>query len=399
MADFDPAPRTEPTVISGTRAPEDQLSNRLVIDMQDKILLFMPEATPFLTLTGKIKGKRKANSSKFEWMEKDFKPRKITISGAQDDTTTAIEVGATDDDKLSVNDIIRNTRTGEVILVSAVGSDAFTAVRNIGGGGAAMESGDICVILGSSYPDNSLKGTSKSIQEYANYNYTQIFRTPFDFSGRDLQTEMYGGDDKMNETKWQAIEHKRSIEYSFFFGKRHLIAAAGGVKARSFTGGLEWAINTNIWNVGGVGLNTRTFNEFLEEGLRWGKGGRQQAGAAKKYLLASSRWLTEINSWAEQKLEYRVLDSSIGFAAMEYKSPHGIVYLVPAPLLDEYHPDYAFLCDFNHLDYAYMRGRDTKLLSGREENDRDGEAFEYFSDCGLQVQDERAHSLLKGINV
>jgi hypothetical protein len=399
MADFDPAPRTEPTVVSGTRAPEDQLSNRLVIDMQDKILLFMPEATPFLTLTGKIKGKRKAHSSKFEWLEKDFKPRKVTVQNAEAQSDTTIEVGSSDDDKLAVNDILRNTRTGEVVLVSAVGTNDFTAVRNIGGGAAPMVAGDTLIILGSSYPDNSLKGTSKSVQEYYNYNYTQIFRTPFDFSGRDLVTEMYGGDDKMNETKWHAIEHKRSIEYSFFFGKRHLIAASGSTKARSFTGGLEWAINTNIWNVGGVGLNTRTFNEFLEEGLRWGKGGRQQAGAATKYLLCSSRWLTEINSWAEAKLEYRVLDKEIGFAAMEYKSPHGRVMLVPAPLLDEHHPDYAFLVDFNHVDYAYLRNRDTRLLSGREENDRDGEAYEYMSDCGLQVQFEQAHSLLKGINV
>lgn len=399
MPDFEPNPRTEPTTVSGYRAPEDQLSNRVVVDMSDRILRFMPEAQPFLTLTGRIKGKRKAHNLKFEWMEKDFKPRRLTINGSQTDVDTSVELAAGDGNKVAANDLIRNTRTGEVFLTSSITTDTLTVVRAIGSNGVAMNDGDVCVILGSSYPDNATLGTPKSIQEYANFNYTQIFRTPFAFSGRDIVTELYGGDDVTTETAWQAVEHKRSLEYAFLFGKRHTIAATSTVKQRTMTGGLEWALNTNIWNVAGVTLNSRVFNEFLEEGLRWGKGGRLQGGAAHKYLLLSSRWLTEINSWAEQKLEYRVLDDTIGFGVMEYKSPHGRVSLVPSPILDEFHPDYAFLVDMNHVDYVYLRGRDTKLLRGREENDRDGEAYEYFSDCGLLVEFEQSHALLKGISV
>lgn len=399
MPDFEPLPRPEPTTVSGYRAPEDQVAARLVVDMADRIIRYMPEATPFLTLTGGIKGKRKAFNLKFEWLEKDFKPRKLTVLGAQTDVDTSIELIVGDGNKLAARDVVKNLRTGELFLVSSIATDTATVVRGIGGPGVAMLDGDTLLILASSYPDNSTMGTMKSIQEFPNFNYTQIFRTPFGFSGRDIVTELYGGDDVMTETKWQAVEHKRSIEYAMFFGKRHLIAAAGGVKQTTFTGGMEAGIATNVWNTAGVTLNSRVFNEFLEEGLKWGKGGRYQAGAATKYLLASARWLTEINSWAESKLEYRVLDKSIGFAAMEYKSPHGRVMLVPAPLLDEYHPDYAFLVDFNHVDYVYLRQRDTKLLRGREENDRDGEAYEYFSDCGLQLEFEQSHSLLKGISV
>ena len=203
----------------------------------------------------------------------------------------------------------------------------------------------------------------------------------------------------MTETKWQAIEHKRSIEYALYFGKRHLIAAAGGVHQATFTGGLDQSIASNVWDVSGVTLNTRAFNEFLEEGLKWGKGGRLQGGAAIKYLLCSSPWLTEINSWAENKLEYRVLDKEIGFAAMEYKSPHGRVMLVSSPILDEWHPDRAYLVDFNHVDYVFLRNRDTKLLDNREANDIDGEKYEYFSDCGLQVEFEQSHSALVGLSV
>lgn len=400
MPDFVPVPRAEPASIPQYRGPEDHVANRVVLDMKDQILLYQPEATPFITLTGKIKGKRKAFNKRFDWLEKDVKPRKLTVNGAQTAVANPVNVVAPDGAKVVINDVIRVPRTGELMLVTATpAANAIAVTRGIGGGNQALNDGDTMVIIGSSYLDNSLMGNMRSITEFNNFNYTQIFRTPFGFTGRDIVTELYGGDDKSVETKWQAVEHKRSIEYTFWFGKRQLIAAvAGATHERTFTAGMEASIQTNVWDVSGVALNTRTFNEFLEEGLRWGKGGKLQ-GAGTKYLFSSSRWLTEINSWAENKLEYRVLDKTIGFGVFEYKSPHGRVMLVPTPLFDEYHPDYAFLVDLNHVDYVYLRNRDTKLLTGREANDLDGEAYEYFSDCGLQVEFEHAHSLLKGITV
>ncbi len=400
MPDFDVAPRAEPTVVSAYRGPEDHTSGRVVVDMRDRLLLYMPEATPYLTLTGKIKGKRKAFNRKFEWLEKDFKPRKATVTGAVTDSATTVNVITGDGSKIAVNYVLRNSRTNEIILVTTVATDALTVTRSIGGNSAPMNDGDTLIILGTSFADNATLGTMKSITEYENYNYVQIVRTPFGFTGRDIVTELYGGMDKPTETKWHAIEHKRDIEYNMLFGKRHLVAAVSGTShERTFTGGLEWAIQSNVWNVNGVTLGERAFDEFLEEGLRWGKGGFLQGGSATKYLLASSAWVTEINSWAKEKLEYRVLDKQIGFSAMLYNSPHGRVYIVHSPILDEFHKDYAFLTDINHADYVYLRGRDTKLLSGREANDLDGEAYEFHSDVGIQVEFEQSHALLKGLSV
>jgi hypothetical protein len=398
MPAFEPNPRTEPTIVQGARGPESHVTQRVVMDMKDTILLYQPTVTPFMTVTAKIKGKRKAFNRKFEWLEKDFKPRSIedTAGIAADGVT--LTVSATDGDKLAANDVIKNLRTGDIALVTAESAGTVTIVRDIGGTGQVGNAGDTWIILGSSYPDYSTIGSFVSITEYPNYNYTQIFRTPFGFTGRDLVTELYGGNDKMTETKWQGIEHKKSIEYSLLFGKRHVIAASGSTHERTFTGGLEWAVKSNVWDVSGVTLGERAFDEFLEEGLRWGKGGRQQGGTATKYLFCSSRWLTEINGWAKNKLEYRVLDKSIGFTAKVYNSPHGDVMLLPDVLLDEYHPDMAFLVDVNHVDYAYLRQRDTKLLTGREANDLDGESYEYFSDVGLQVEFEQSHSILRGLS-
>jgi hypothetical protein len=399
MADFEPNPRSEPTLISGTRESFDLNTSRVVVDMEDSIHFFQPEATPFLTMTGRVKGKRLAKNVRFEWLEKDFKPRRVQILAAETDVATAIELVSGDGSKVAVNDLLQNTRTGELFLVTANGgADDLTVTRGIGGAGVAMVANDVCVILGSSYPDNSLKGTQISVQEYARYNYVQIFRTPFDFTGRDLVTELYGQDDKTTETRWHAMEHKKSIEFSLMFGKRHLIAAAGGVKTRTFTGGLDPAIVTNQWDVTGVDVTKASFDDFLEEALRWGPSGTY-FGSGKKVFLCSSKWVTKLNSFVNNQLQYMVLDKQIGFRAMKYVSAHGDLTILRSPILDEFHSDRAYVLDFNLIDYVTLRKRDTRLLSGREENDRDGEAYEFMTDCGLLVKEEHAHAKVVGLGL
>src|SRR3972149_2888581 len=82
MAEFNPNPRTDPTLVSGTRGPENQNTARVVVDMQDEILLYQPEATPLLTLTGKMRKKREAVNARFEWLEKDQYTRGVQVAAA-----------------------------------------------------------------------------------------------------------------------------------------------------------------------------------------------------------------------------------------------------------------------------------------------------------------------------
>src|SRR3970282_100168 len=105
MPAFEPNPRQDPTLVTGVRGPEDALTERTVVDMRDKIEMYMPEAPPFLTLSGKVKGKRTVHNLKYDWMEKDSKPRKVIVSGAQTDIDVTVEVGAPDADKLADNDV------------------------------------------------------------------------------------------------------------------------------------------------------------------------------------------------------------------------------------------------------------------------------------------------------
>jgi hypothetical protein len=393
MPGFSPNPRTAPTVSTvALRGPENQLTNRVVVDMQDDILLYLPKATPLLTLTGKLRDKRQAVNPRYEWMEKDTFPRFIDVSAAVTDIATAITIPAGQEARAAAGYVYRNQRTGEQILVSTTAAGSLSlVVRGIGGGAAPMVAGDRLYFLRSVAEDGAGIGAPRSIAEFPFFNYTEIIRTPFGFTGRDLVTELYGGKDEMTETKWQAVEHKKSIEHAMWFGKRHLRTVT---HQQTFMGGVDSWITTNVWNATGTDLNFRAINEFLESAMKWGKGGNLARGSGTKYLFASSRWVTIFNDLAIQKLETTVLDEQIGFSCLKYVSPHGTVMILPTPLFDDVAPETAYLLDLNHLRYVYLRGRDTKLFYDRQANDVDGKLNEYFSDVSIQVEYEHAHSKL-----
>jgi hypothetical protein len=378
-------------MISGSRGHEQLNSARVVVDMADDILVYQPEATPLLTLTGRMRRKREAVNPLFEWLEKDEYPRTLDVTAAYDSDDTSVSVTAGQEARVYPNAVVQNTRTGELILVGATSSGTLsTLTRGIGGGQSDGQVGDKLLFVFNAIEDGADTPAQRSVQEFNLSNRTQIIRTAYGFTGRDLQVELFGGRDEMTETKWQSIEHKRSIEYLMMFGKKHLIT---GAHQQTFSDGLDNRIVTNRWNIAGTDFTEDAWIAFLEQGLKWGKGGNQN-GKGTKYLLCSSRWLTEINGFARDRLQYRQLDDTIGFSAMEYVSPHGRVMLLHSPLLDYYHPERAYLVDLNHGRYVYLRGRDTKLYYDRQGNGIDGKINEYISDVGSQWEFEHAHAAL-----
>lgn len=391
MPEFSPNARTAATMISGSRGHEQLNSSRVVVDMADDILLYQPEATPLLTLTAKLRKKREAVNPLFQWLEKDEYPRTLDVTVAYDSDDTSISVTAGQEARVYANAVVQNTRTGELILVGGTSSGSLASLtRGIGGGQSDGQVGDKLVFLFNAIEDGADTPAQRSIQEFALSNRTQIVRTAFGFTGRDLVVELYGGRDEMTETKWQSIEHKKSIEYLMVFGKQHLIT---GTHQQTFTDGLDNRIITNRWNVASADFTEEAWIAFLEEGMRWGKGGNQN-GAGTKYLFCPSRWLSAINGFVHDRLQYRVLDDQIGFKAMEYVSPHGRVMLLHMPILDYYHPNRSYLVDLNHVRYVYLRGRDTKLHYDRQGNGIDGKVNEYISDVGAQVEMEHSHAAL-----
>jgi hypothetical protein len=396
MPDFVPGRRTDPTIVTASRGPENITSGRVVADMLDKIYLIQPQSAPLTVITRETRDKRKVTNYQFKWMEKDVYPRSLELAADSIVGDLVLDVLAGQGVRAAAEYVLLNTRTREHVLVVSIATDAITVIRGIGGSTADMVAGDQLVITAGVYPDGADIGILKSIAEAEYFNYTEVLRRPFGFTGRDLAIDLYGGKDRNTESRWNAVEHAKDIEYRFLFGRRDSRTGTNN-HIQSFTGGLEYWVNDNVWDVTGVALTERAFIEFAEEAMRWGPGGYQN-GNSQKVLFHSARWGTEINGWFGDRVEMSTNDKLGGLAIGKILTPHGTIRLVHDPIFDEFHPDMAMLLDMGNIRYAYLQGRDTKLLEGRQGNGIDGVQLEYLTDCGLEVKDSLSHAILKGLS-
>ena len=384
--------RAAATIVTGDRAPETTLAARIIADVSKTIFLYQPSSNPFTAITGHLRGRRKATQYRFDWIEKDEYPRTGTIAA---DGGATITFGVNEALRFPIGSVLLNVRTRESVLVTTAAATTPTVTRAIGSSQAVMVVGDICVLTRVVAEDGATIGTLKSTEEVSVYNYTEIQRRPFGWTGRQANTDMYGGSDVDLERKVQGIEHAKDLEQMFLFGGRHTMT---GTHIRSMSGGLEYFIKSNHWDLNGNAPTERAFVEFLEEAMRWGKGGRQN-GSGTKWLFHSARWGTEIEFWAKDRLQTKTLEKVAGLKIKKYVTTQGTIMLVSTPALDYNHPDLAFLVDLNHVRYVYHQGRDSKLLKGRQGNSADAREEEYLSDVGVQVELEASHAVLSGIPV
>jgi hypothetical protein len=397
-AGFQPIARTAPTVVSGYRSIDQTVSNRVIADVADEILFIEPKSSPLTAILGAVRTKRKATQYRVDWLEKEAYPRKVTVSGAQTSGDTAIETTAGQAARVAANYVMMNLRTREQVLVTAVpDTSTLTVTRGIGGGNAAMIDGDELLFTRAVFEDGADIGTLKSTQEVDNYNYCETVRTPYGWTGRQENTDLYGGKDPVTQRRSSSIEHMKSIEFAFLFGKRHTMTGAGG-RLQTFMGGLDYYIASNRFDLNNTEPTLRSFNEWLEVAMQLGPNGKR-FGSGTKYLFCSDRWLTVIDGWKEGKLEMKTLDKNLDIEVGELISSHGRVIIVPEPILSDDHAGYAFLLDMGALKYVYHQGRDTRIEESRQGNGEDAYKEELLSDVAIQVEMEMSHGLIYGLPV
>jgi hypothetical protein len=397
MGGFTPGIVTPPSVLSQLRDPDSTVSQRVKIDIQDEILFYMPSSNPLTVITKHLRKKREVENYTFDLLEKDEAPREVTVTGAVTAVATTINLVAGQGIRVAKYDLLMHPVSREVFYVTAIATDALTvATRGTFGSAAAIVDGDTLLILGAAFEDGATSGNLKSVKEDRGFNYTQIFRKAFGFSGRQLMTALYGGSDKMSEPKWQAIEHAKSIEYAFLFGRRAKLTGAGGLPVTT-TGGIEYFVKTNVWDLAGNKPKLSQVIEALEEGMKYGRGGNLE-GSETKYLFCSPRWQTVLESFGRDFIQYRNSDTIVGLKLGELQTAHGRVVVVRDPILTgAVHGGYAFLLDLNHVKYVNFKGRDTKLMENIQANDADSQVFEFKTDCGAQIELERSHMIFKGL--
>lgn len=400
MAGQFPEVQFSPTRVSGARTLGSSIiSTRIKPQVTDDIFSYQPNANLVALITNRMRKKREVGSFQYYIIEKDRNKvtTNINLNAGYDADDLSIVVA--DGTVFYARAVVLNTRTMERFLVDSVSSNTLTVgQRGLGTTAAPMIDGDELLLIGDAYPENADVGTARSIQEAMPFNYVQTIRTPFAFSRRDQKGDLFGGADPTTEEAWQMSEHAQKIERSFLWGARATFTDTSPANPNTTMGGIHYYVkNANAWSINQIAFTERNFIEYLEEGGKYGKGGR--AGSRTKWFVCGARYATEFASWGIDKLRTVPKDEVLGLNIKQYQSPHLDVMIAVHPLFEGPHADKAFLLDFNHLRYVYFSGSDTQLLRDRGGNGIDGKTHEWLSDVSIEVQLAYAHGFVSGISL
>jgi len=392
-------PAFNPTIVSGARTTGDIVSGRIKPDYADEIFSYQPNGNAMSLLLVKARKKRKAKQYQFNFLQKDRYPYRDKVNLAAGYDADDVSIVVDNGDRFYARCIVFVPRTGETFLVDSVATNTLTVgQRGLGATGAPLLDNDELVIIGDAYPENADVGALVSIAETNTFNYTQTIRTPFAFSGRDMNTDMFGGPDMKTEEKWQSSEHTQKVEKILLWSNRATFTDTSPANINTTTGGLYyWVKDQNEWAINGIPFNHKNFVEYLEYGMYYGRGGR--FGTRTKWLFGSSAYMTQIESWGHDQVRLVPSDTVLGLKVKKIQTTHGDVMLVDHPLFEGANRDKAFLVDMNHVRYVYHQGRDTQLRRDIGTPGVDGKTHEILTDCGLEVTLPLAHGFLSGLSV
>jgi len=389
------------TVVQGYVSTEEVLPEERKIDMDERIKKVRPDDTQFYTMTSRLSTKS-AIREKVNWMEEEYFPRVVAVAGAETASDTVIALAATQGKIVAKDDILRNMRTNEALRVVSVSVDDVTVATRTAG--IAMNAGDPLLVVADAQPQGSDLPVSRYLARVLGYNYTQIMRTPWTFTGTQTAIELYGGREPAKEAARKAVEHKRKIEATGFWGTRSFVASsATNGEPQGTAGGLNEFIVTNRKDAAGA-LTPDILGNLLTDTMSYGE-------ADDKVLFVSPLLAGQISKWAwtgmgttwdaggtrdRMKFGARVdgfLNGTYGYQVPVVVKKEWAEF----PVANKGYGGYGFIVDMSLVERRPLQGRDTKLLTDRAPSGKDVYAAEYMTETSWQIANEKAHGVIFGV--
>lgn len=369
-------------------------------DVADVVSLLNVGRYPMLAILSNVKGmdpvtkakkslkKKETTDPEFKWFEDTFGTREGATTTGQTSKNIAsapsVVLATGTGVNFSVGDVIKFVASGYTFLVTAVSTDTLTLSDELGGLTGTVDLSSLTIwIIGNANEEGAglraLKGTTSTEKT----GYCQIFRTPFGVTETSRNTKTFIKENDFDyQRRKKGIEHMVDIERAFLFGKRAKITGAGG-KPQRFTGGVIPQITTYA----SANIDTEAeFETFLEDAFRYGN--------TEKYALASAAFVSQINQWAKNKVQIMQSEKTFGILITRYVSAHGTLNIIKHELLTgTTYGNYCVVVDMEALTYRYLSGRDTRLLTDRQDNGDDEKIEEYLSEVGLQFEQESRHAI------
>jgi hypothetical protein len=286
-------------------------------------------------------------------------------------------------------------------------------------------------VVGSSFPHGVTDQSTEVYYLPINIgNYSQIFRTPFSFTGASLVTPVKFDDTGIykDKAKQHSIDHMIEQELAFIFGVKTRNATnnlnavvpnatTGAGLPQYFTGGILYFLK--LWEAGSVyestaatadnddnkriitnsggTLNEQDYDGYLERLFR-----ASNNVTNEKLVLCGSGFLKVVNQMYRSNsnfVYYPPSGDTYGMEIVAHKTAFGTVYYKTHPLFSRNATlrNNALFVDVHNLRYRPMSKRDTQLLKNRQPNDADYRKDEWFTECGLELRMPESFMYLQNV--
>jgi hypothetical protein len=186
--------------------------------MMQNVAVLETSSKPLTTLMNNLEKVVATDTPEPQHAEDELLPTIDLANGAHTaaDNTIAVDNPAF----YLVGDIIHIPRTGENMRVTAApGTSPITVSRGIGQTPpAALVNDDPIWILGCALEEGANSRLALNTLEIPFTHYCQIIRNSIEGTGTQLATRQLGGDYE-DQAEKKLIEHKKSMEYFFKFGR------------------------------------------------------------------------------------------------------------------------------------------------------------------------------------
>lgn len=364
--------------------------------------LLEPNGTAPLNALLSMGSSQSTDDPKYNNFRDELPDRKMKFdsSGGTGAGTTALQMDIGDAGVAFVvaGSIIVNSETGEVMRATAAGNVSnyqINVVRNIGGSSFSIADNAELFIAGYAAAEGDTSPDALSFDPTVAFNYCQIFRTAFEVSNTLKSTYRRTGDAE-DEYMTKALKmHMSDIERAMFFGKK--VEESGSTASpRRYTGGLMNEL-TNVLdqasNSSANVLSETGFDNLLSDTVF-------AFGSKQKIAFCGTTVANLLQQIGKARWQPSVVSGTYGINFTKYTTYAG-------DLLVHVHPQFRqipgmandmIIIDFPYLKYRYLDGRDTTLLQNRQTNDKDASKHEYLTECGLELMQDKVHSVIKNWN-
>jgi len=377
--------------IAGLRGTGDFAANERPQNFREYILWRNPNGSaPLTALLSKMRSEG-TDDPQFHWWEEENTILRVTATAALTGAATSITLSSgglslVPGDLLLVEDGTTDSRTQEIVEVTAVASDTSITVSRGAAGttAAATTNAPTLLSIGNVYAEGTTSPNVSTRNPTGLTNYCQIFKTAYELTETVRRTRARTGDPLKNDKKRKMFDHSRAIEEAILLGWPSETTGSNG-KPKRTTGGLRYFITTNR-TVFSTTPSETTFMNAVVPVFDYDSGAGNE-----RIVFVGNGALTSLNKLAKSQGQVRFADTVrvYGMELQKWVLPQGTLYLRTHPLMNV-HPNYRnsmFIIDPSSLIWRPLR--DTKSMDNIQAPDADTLKGQWLTEAGLEVHHEK----------